>query len=234
MLSLAVLAAITLPIATGCAAPGSSAATSAAVPSSPGASPKVPAPSAAVATATASPDISSEAQWTFSGTLPAGWNQDGSTFAKSDNAFVEVLPDRSVMAADCALMPEPGIGRTATEIVDALASRSGLATTGKKPVTISGLQGQQLDFALAKEWTTGCPAWGEVTTPVVPLVGTLDEKNQWLFNAVAPGEQYRYLVLDVPGGGNVLISVYAAEPERLTDIIGPAMEIVDHLIFTAR
>jgi hypothetical protein len=83
----------------------------------------------------------------------------------------------------------------------------------------------------------GLDGWldrGEVTTPIVPLTGTLDEKNQWLFNAAAPGEQYRYLVLDVPGGGNVLISVYASEPERLTDIIGPAMEIVDHLTFIAR
>jgi hypothetical protein len=169
--------------------------------------------------------------FTLDGSLPTGWSLDGSTFWHSDNAYVELLPDRSLMAADCDLRPEAGVGRTAMEIATALAARDGLATTEQKTVTIGGLSGQQIDITIRPGWTKACPS-AEDDTPMVPLVGALDEKNLWNFNAATPGEQYRYLILDAPGRHNLLVSIYALEPERLDKVVIPAMEIANHLRFT--
>ena len=84
--------------------------------------------------------------------------------------------------------------------------------SGQQVVTVGGLQGQQLDLAIDPAWTGTCPIAGG--KPIVPLVGTLDEKNLWLYISALAGEHFRFIVLDVPGGGNVLISVYAMEPEQ--------------------
>jgi hypothetical protein len=166
------------------------------------------------------------------GTLPDGWTLDGSTFWHSDNAYIELLPDRSVMAADCDLGPEPGVGRTATEIATTLASRDGLATSQPRTVTVGGLSGQQIDIRLQPGWTKPCQS-ADDDTPMVPLVGTLDEKNLWNYNAAMPGEQFRYLILDAPGRHNLLVSICALEPEQLERVVIPAMEIANHLRFAA-
>jgi hypothetical protein len=122
------------------------------------------------------------------------------------------------MAADCDLGPEPAVGRTATEIATALTSRDGLATSLQKTVTVGGLSGHQIDIVLRPGWTKPCPS-ADDDTPMVPLVGILDEKNLWNYNAALPGEQFRYLILDAPGRHNLLVSIYALEPERLEQVV---------------
>ena len=133
------------------------------------------------------------------------------------------------MAADCGLGPQPGVGRTATAIVGALAARDGLATKNRGPFTVGSLSGQQIDIAISPDWKGSCPWWDDPKAPVVPLVGHFDENNLWIYNAVAKGEQFRYVVLDLPNGGNVLIAVTAIEPEHLTDIAKSAMQVVRDL-----
>jgi hypothetical protein len=169
--------------------------------------------------------------WSVTGTLPDGWHQDDPFSFVSDHASVEILTDRSVMAANCDLRPEAGVGRSAAEIVGALAARDGLIATGQQVTAVGGLSGQQIDIVIDPMWTGTCPEWEG--KPVVPLVGTLDEKNLWLYNAALAGEQYRYIVLDVPRGGNVLISILASEPEQLADHLPAAMSVVEALEFSA-
>jgi len=76
--------------------------------------------------------------------------------------------------------------------------------------------------------------WGDPKAPVVPLIGAFDDKNFWLYNAVTKGEEYRYIVLDTPGGGNVVIAITAIDPERLQGVAGPAMNIVHGLQYHLR
>jgi hypothetical protein len=127
-----------------------------------------------------------------------------------------------------------GIGDTAAEIVGALSRRPGLASTAAGDVTVAGFPGRQIDFAIAPGWKESCDWWGDPTSPVVPLVGTFDDNNFWVYNAVTKGEQYRYVVLDTPDGGNAVIAITAVDPERLQDVLVPAMNIVHGLQYHIR
>ena len=212
-------------------APAATAATSPQQSVQASAAPTSASPSAAATSPSVAP--TTKVNWTFGGSLPSGWTEDEGTFSRSEKAYVEVLTDRSLMATNCALGPQPGIGHTAADIVGALSRRPGLATTGANDITVAGFAGRQIDFALAPGWRS-CDWWGDPTAPVVPLIGTFDDKNFWLYNAITKGEQYRYLVLDTPGGGNVVIAITAVDPERLQEVAGPAMSIVHGLQYHIR
>jgi hypothetical protein len=168
--------------------------------------------------------------WSIRGALPPGWTTEDGNFSRSEHAYVEVLPDRSVMAADCTLRPEAGVGSSATSIAAALAKRKGLATTKPESVTIGGLSGVRFDLSLTPGWAGTCAGW-QIDSPVVPLVGTFDAQHYWLFNAAVKGEKDRYLVLDLPDGRNVLVAITVTDPERFSDVVGPAMEILSKLDF---
>jgi len=204
-------------------APTSSANVAAsAPPASPSASVVGPSPSASAS--------ATEFSWS-AGPLPSGWSVQDDAIVHTDNAYIEVMTDRSVMSADCGLGPQAGVGRTARDIMAALAARKGLETGGGAPITVGGLSGQQLDIALEPGWKGSCPWWEDAKAPVVPLIRFFDENNLWNYNAVATGERFRYLVLDTPNGGNVLVAVTAVEPEHLPDITPQAMQIVRGLEF---
>jgi hypothetical protein len=194
------------------------------------------APASPSAASNASPSLSpiTGVSWTFGGSLPPGWTEEDGSFSRSEKAYVEVLTDRSLMAADCALGPQPGIGHTAADIVGALSRRPGLAATAATDVTVAGLKGRQIDFVIAPGWKKGCDWWDDPKAPVVPLIGTFDDKNYWLYNAVSKGDQYRYVVLDTPDGGNAVIAITAVDPERLQEVVGPAMNIVHGLQYHLR
>lgn len=151
----------------------------------------------------------------FGGTLPDGWDQDGNTVGASDGFSVEVMEDRSVMSPipECIYGPEEGIGKSASEVVGALASREGLDVTGPEPVEIDGLSGQLLDLKLVEDWTGTCPWWTEPES-FVPLFGSFDEKNYWFYNGLIGEERARLYVLDKPDGGNVVIAAWAPNAEQ--------------------
>jgi hypothetical protein len=209
------------------AAPAPSVASAA-----PSASAAPPASAAPSANASPSQAVSAELRWSYVGTVPEGWSEEDGTFSRSENAYVDIMTDRSVMAADCSLGPQAGIGRTAKDIVGALSRRQGLATAREGTIAIGGLPGHEIDLGIAADWKGSCDWWDDPKAPVVPLVGTFDEKNQWLYTAVTKGERYRYVVLDVPGGRNVVIAITVVAPERFQDVIEPAMDIVKGLRFS--
>ena len=198
------------------------------------ATPSVATASRSVASASPSAAVVTKLGWTFGGSLPPGWTEEDGAFSRSESAYVEVLTDRSLMSANCVLGPQPGIGHTAADIVGALSRRPGLATTGADDITVAGLAGRQIDFTIAPGWKKSCDWWGDPKAPVVPLIGAFDDRNFWLYNAVTKGEEYRYIVLDTPGGGNVVIAITAVDPERLQGVAGPAMNIVHGLQYHLR
>jgi hypothetical protein len=169
-------------------------------------------------------------RWSFVGTLPEGWTQDGVGTFVAEGISIEIQPDRSVMASDCQLRPEEGIGKSAKEIVDALAARPGLDSSDRQAATIGGLSGEQVDLIISPDWTQSCPGW-DPPVPVVPLIGGLDEKNYWHYNAALTGEEARLYVLDVPGDTNVLIAVFTSAPASLADHLDETTSIVEGLTF---
>ena len=215
---------VTAPAATAASSPRASTT----------ATPSVATASRSVASASPSAAAATMLSWTFGGSLPPGWTEEDGAFSRSESAYVEVLTDRSLMSANCVLGPQPGIGHTAADIVGALSRRPGLATTGADDITVAGLAGRQIDFTIAPGWKKSCDWWGDPKAPVVPLIGAFDDRNFWLYNAVTKGEEYRYIVLDTPGGGNVVIAITAVDPERLQGVAGPAMNIVHGLQYHLR
>jgi hypothetical protein len=189
--------------------------------------PVAPASSSPSTPASASADVS----WKYGGSLPSGWTEEDGTYSRSEKAYIDIMTDRSVMAADCALGPQPNVGRSAKDVVGALSRRPGLATTAPSDVTVGGLDGRQVDIGLAPDWKKSCDWWGDPTSPVVPLVGTFDDKNLWLYTAATKGEHYRYVVLDASGGRNVVIAITAVAPEQFNDVAGSAMTIIHGLQF---
>jgi hypothetical protein len=168
--------------------------------------------------------------WSIRGAPPTGWYVEDGHFSRSENASVEVLPDRSVMASDRAMGPQPGVGSSAASVVAELAKRKGVTASKPESVSLGGLSGVRVDLSMTPDWTGTCP-WWEGKAPVVPLIGTFDAQHYWLYNALVKGEAYRYLVFDLPDGRNLLVAVTTVDPERFSDVIGPAMDIVSKLDF---
>jgi hypothetical protein len=121
---------------------------------------------------------------------------------------LEVQRDLMVARADCVEAPEPGVGRTARAMVEALHARPGLVTTRPDPISIGGRSGFMIDITMAPDWKTPCPfSEGEPTVPLV-LDGEAEPGTglHWTVGPVDDDSFTRFIILDVPGGGTVLIS----------------------------
>lgn len=142
--------------------------------------------------------------------------------------FLNVLPNIGVAAEDCGESAAPGVGPAAGDIVGALATRAGLSTSGPVAVTIGGLSGQQIDVAIASDWTGNCSGGG----PFVPLVYS----PGFISWGAEPGEQFRIIVLDVaglPSGmyATVMIVIYSAEAAAWNDHLSASTAVVETFEF---
>ena len=147
-------------------------------------------------------------------TVPSGWYNKfdhvrSYGLEAGPNTSLEVQRDLVVARADCVeAETEPGVGTTASAMVQALAARPGLVTTEPAPITIGGLSGFTIDITLSPDWTTPCPF--SEGRPTVPLVtdpqATPGTGLHWTADPVTDGSFARFIILDLPGGGTVLIS----------------------------
>lgn len=144
-------------------------------------------------------------------------------------AFLDVFRNLAVAAQDCSEAAAPDIGSTADDIARALAARPGLIASAPIPVTIGGLSGQQIDVALAPDWTGTCH---QVDGPFVPLLYS----NGFLWWGASPDERFRIIVLDVsplPSGmfATVMVVIYSAQTESWADHLASSMAIVESFDF---
>ena len=144
------------------------------------------------------------------------------------STFLNVLPNVSVAAEDCAQASAPGVGLVAGDIVGALATRSGLSTSGPVAITIGGLSGQQIDVSLASDWTGTCSGGG----PFVPLVYSPD----FIWWGAEPGERFRITVLDVPNlpsgmYATVMIVDYSSEAAAWADHLSASTRLIESFEF---
>jgi hypothetical protein len=75
------------------------------------------------------------------------------------------------------------------------------------------------------------PVVGGGNSPVVPAFGVFDARNNWLYAAIAAGEQVRMHLLEAPGGGNVVIAFWAPSGELFDANIDAAESILDLIRF---
>ena len=167
-------------------------------------------------------------------TVPSGWYNKfdhvrGYGLEAGPNTSLEVQRDLVVARADCVeAETEPGVGTTASAMVQALADRPGLDTTEPAPITIGGLSGFTIDFTLSPDWTTPCPYSGG--RPIVPTVtdpqATPGTGLHWAAESVSDGSFTRYIILDLPGGGTLLIS-----PGGAPSFVTKAMPVIESFEF---
>jgi len=130
--------------------------------------------------------------------------------AGPDTDAIFFFRDVRVLREGCSPRIDPAVGGTAAEIADWIEGNPGLITTNVQPVTQGGLRGVLLDIAASGTYTTVCPNDGDTYAeglPILPLfTGAGSGDLTWF---VGGDERMRLYLLDMPGGGNVVISVDA-------------------------
>jgi hypothetical protein len=167
-------------------------------------------------------------------TLPDGWVlvADTPTWlhlqpAGAPDLGLYLFRDAFALSQDpaCPTTAEPGVGTTSTELIAWLRGLPGLTAGTPALVTVGGLRGASLDLGIVSGWTASCPFADGI--PTVPLIRN-DGIERWV---LAGGERLRLYVLDVPGGGNVVVDVDDFEGSQIETLLRGASPIIKSFEF---
>ncbi len=169
-------------------------------------------------------------------TLPAGWDNpdDSATYfrirpAGSEIVGIDLFRDPLAASQDpaCPETAQPGVGGSSLQLATWIRSLPGLVVSEPKLVEVGGLRGTQLDVGLKDGWKESCPfANGSPTVPL--FVGSKGE-YRWI---VVGSERLRLDLLDVPGGGTVVVDIDAFDGSLIDQLIAAATPIVESMRFT--
>ena len=146
----------------------------------------------------------------------------------------EICPDAITLLArasaaeqgdTCESRAEPGVGRTAAELIDWLTSLPGLATTTTQ-VTVDGQPATAIDLEVAESWTGTCPS-----DPPIVGVPLLTEVDGWHW-AIFAGDRYRVIPVDLGGGDTVVMIVDTRDASTFDAFIAEAMPLIETFDFT--
>jgi len=168
--------------------------------------------------------------------LPEGWWWPSDTPdylalqpVSSDLIGIHLFRDPLPASQDrsCPVEPEPGVGGAALALVTWFRNLPGFASSNPKPVTIGGLQGIEIDLAIADDWTASCPFANGL--PTVPLfVGRTGDSFRWV---VAGSERLRLSLFDLPDGGTLVVDIDAFDGSLMDGLLGAATPIVGGMQF---
>jgi hypothetical protein len=154
-------------------------------------------------------------------TVPDGWvlSQDAARYlalqpVANDALGLYLFRDPSAASQDtsCAAAPEAGVGGTSAELVAWIAQRPGLAVSTPALATIAGVPGLTVDVSLRPDWTQSCPFANGV--PAVPLFNS-PNVDHWV---VVGSERLRLYLLDLAGGGTLVVDVDAFNGDQFPDL----------------
>jgi hypothetical protein len=130
--------------------------------------------------------------------------------------YLSINRNMRIGSTDCSGNPQGGF--SPDDIVNALATRPGLAVSAPVSATVGGLSGKQVDFAVADGWSGTCPQ-----SAGMPAVATFTngEANWW----AVQGERKRVIVLANPQAGNLLIEI-AGPTDGFDAYLAQAMTIL--------
>lgn len=169
-------------------------------------------------------------------TLPVGWliADDTADYfdlepVTSDAIGIRIFRSPRAASQDpaCPVTAAPGVGTTATDLVDWIRARPGLVVGDPVPVTMGGLAGLRVDLAIVAGWTASCPFANGVPT-VALFVGATEASFRWV---IAGSERLRLAVLDVPGSGTVVVDIDAFDGSLMDGLLRAAAPIVGSLRF---
>ena len=170
-------------------------------------------------------------------TVPGGWEKsaDAPTYlqlrpAGSEVAGIHLFRNPAAASQDlsCPETAEPGVGRTSTELAAWIRARPGLVVGDPKLASVGGLRGVEIDLAIIAGWTASCPfAEG---SPTVPLFVGANREYRWV---VAGTERLRLYLLDIPGGGTLVVDIDAFDGTLMDALLAAATPIVRSFAFAA-
>ena len=153
---------------------------------------------------------------------PAGPNTDAIFFFR----------DVRVLTPGCDAHFDDTVGNGAAEIAAWMVANPSLTTTAPEAVALGGLRGMQLDISASGAYTTECPGIEGDTypagLPLVPLFGGAGSGD--LVWRVGGDERMRLYLLDMPGGGNLVISIDAIAGDFVT-LLEVTQPVVDSITF---
>jgi hypothetical protein len=167
-------------------------------------------------------------------TVPEGWvvAQDAPLYlslqpADNDLIGIHIFRDPKAASQDptCPAAPEPGVGGTSSELSAWIRGRPGLTVSNPAMATIGGLPGVSLDLGLKSGWTAACPFANG--SPSVPLFNS-SAIDHWV---VVGNERLRAYLVDLPGGGTVVVDLDAFEGDQIEGLISRSGGIVRSLKF---
>jgi hypothetical protein len=168
-------------------------------------------------------------------TVPDGWmvGADSTPYfqllpANTDVVGIHLFRDAKAASQDpaCPDTPAAGVGSSATELVAWIRGRPGLVVGKPAPVTIGGLSGQEIDVSIKDGWTASCPFADGL--PTVSLLVETTGGYRWV---VAGSERLRLDILEVPGGGTVIVDIDAFDGALMPDLLKQATPIVRSFSF---
>jgi hypothetical protein len=145
-------------------------------------------------------------------TVPDGWvlETDTPLYATlhplgNDLIGIHLFAQAKAASQDpaCPAAADPSVGTTSSLLVKWMSERPGLAVSTPAMATVGGLPGVSIDVAMKADWTASCPfANGN---PSVPLLNSA-AIDHWV---VVGNEKLRLYLLDLPGGGTVIVDLDA-------------------------
>lgn len=168
-------------------------------------------------------------------TLPDGWwmptdsaDYLGLNPVESDVVGIHLFRDPLPASQDpsCPTVAEAGVGTLSGELAAWIRGLPGLTVSNPRLVTVGGLRGVEVDVRIVTGWTASCPFANGV--PTVPLIVGPNESFRWV---VAGSERLRLSILDVPGGGTVIVDIDAFEGSLMDTLLAEASPIVRSFAF---
>jgi hypothetical protein len=168
-------------------------------------------------------------------TVPNGWRVASDSpdyFAlqpvNSEITGIHIFRDPKAASQDpnCPTSPEPGVGTGSLQLTTWIRGLTGMVASSPRMVTVGGLRGVELDLALNTGWTASCPFANGL--PTVPLFVSTNGNMRWV---VAGNERLRLSLLDVPGGGTVVVDIDAFDGTLMDELLAAATPIVQSLEF---
>lgn len=170
-------------------------------------------------------------------TVPDGWAlaTDEADYlqlrpAGQDFLGIHLFRGVSAMSQDpaCPIEAEPGVGTSSVELVSWIRGLDGLKVSSPAMVQVGGLIGSSVDISIQDGWTQSCSFANGL--PTVPL---LVDPGTGLYWVIAGGERLRLFVLDLPGGGTLIVDVDDFEGSQFEQFLPDAMSVVNSFQFAS-
>lgn len=175
-------------------------------------------------------------------TVPAGWaNSDdwpsmyaimrGSSYSAGGVNDGVVTPDTITLLARpsaasldaCVEKPAAGVGTDRAALTAWILAHPGLSVTERPAISIDGLQATVLDLAVADDWTATC----DTANPFVAAPVFIGDYH-W---ALAKGDRIRVILVDLPAGTTVAITVDVEDPATFETLVAESMPIIESFDF---